>query len=77
MAWWEMTPRRFSMALLGALIDVWKGHNRVSEQPLIPEAMVTNEVVDDVGLWVDGGTQHHLSTSVSLHHVLDPSDLLH
>jgi hypothetical protein len=39
--------------------------------------MVTEEVVDDVGLWVDGGMQHHLSTSLSLYHVLDPSDPLH
>jgi hypothetical protein len=41
------------------------------------QAMVTGEVVDDVGLWVDGGTRHRLSTSLSLHHVLDPSDPLH
>jgi hypothetical protein len=41
------------------------------------EAMVTKEVVDDVGLWVDGGTQHRLSVSLSLHRVLDPSDPLH
>jgi hypothetical protein len=41
------------------------------------EAMVTKEVVDDAGPWVDGGTQHHLSASLSLHHVLDPSDPLH
>jgi hypothetical protein len=41
------------------------------------EAMLTEEVVDDAGLWVDGGTQHHLSTSLSLHHVLDPSDPLY
>jgi hypothetical protein len=41
------------------------------------EAMVTEEVVDDAGLWVDGGMQHHLSASLSLHHVLDPSNPLH
>jgi hypothetical protein len=41
------------------------------------EAMVTEEVVDDASLWVDGGTQHYLSTFLSLHHVLDPSDPLH
>jgi hypothetical protein len=41
------------------------------------EAMVTEEVVDDVGLWVDGGMQHHLSASWSLHRVLDLLDLLH
>jgi hypothetical protein len=41
------------------------------------EAMVTEEVVDDVGLWVDGGMQHRLSASLSLHRVLDPSDPLH
>jgi hypothetical protein len=41
------------------------------------EAMVTEEVVDDVGLWVDGGTQYRLSTSLSLHRVLNPLDPLH
>jgi hypothetical protein len=41
------------------------------------EAMVTKEVVDDASLWVDGGTQHHQSASLSLHHLLDPSDPLH
>jgi hypothetical protein len=41
------------------------------------EGMVTEEVVDDAGLWVDGGTQHHLSASLSLHRVLDLSDPLH
>jgi hypothetical protein len=40
------------------------------------EAMVTEEVVDDAGLWVDGGTQHRLSASLSLHRLLDPSDPL-
>jgi hypothetical protein len=40
------------------------------------EAMVTEEVVDDAGLRVDGGTQHRL-TSLSLHHVLNLSDPLH
>jgi hypothetical protein len=39
--------------------------------------MVTEEVVDDAGLCVDGGTQYRLSVSLSLHHVLDLSDLLH
>jgi hypothetical protein len=41
------------------------------------EAMVTEEVVGDVSLWVDGGTQHRLSASLSLHHVLNPSDPVH
>jgi hypothetical protein len=41
------------------------------------EAMVTEKVVDNADLWVNGGTQHRLSTSLSLHHVLDPSDPLH
>jgi hypothetical protein len=41
------------------------------------EAVVTKEVVDDASLWVDGGTQHHLSAFLSLHCVLDPSDPLH
>jgi hypothetical protein len=41
------------------------------------EAMVTEEVVDDVGLWVDGGMQHRLSASLSLHRVLNLSDPLH
>jgi hypothetical protein len=41
------------------------------------KAMVTEEVVDDAGLWVIGGTQHHLSVSLSLHRVLDLSDPLH
>jgi hypothetical protein len=41
------------------------------------EAMVTEEVVEYASLWVDGGMQHRLSTSLSLHHVLDPSDPLH
>jgi hypothetical protein len=40
------------------------------------EAMVTEEVVDDAGLRVDGGTQHCL-TSLSLHHALNLSDPLH
>jgi hypothetical protein len=39
--------------------------------------MVTEEVVDDASLWVYGGMQHHLSTSLSLHHVVDPSYPLH
>jgi hypothetical protein len=39
--------------------------------------MVTEEVVDDAGLWVDGGMQYRLSAFLSLHHVLDPSDPLH
>jgi hypothetical protein len=39
--------------------------------------MVTEEVVDDAGLCVDGGTQHRLSTSLSLHCVLDLLDPLH
>jgi hypothetical protein len=41
------------------------------------DAMATEEVVNDVGLWVDGGTQHHLSAFLSLHHVLDLSYPLH
>jgi hypothetical protein len=41
------------------------------------EAMVTEEVVDDTGPWVDGGMQHRLSVSLSLLHMLDPSDPLH
>jgi hypothetical protein len=41
------------------------------------EAMVTEEVVNDAGLWVDGGMQHRLSESLSFHHVLDPSDPLY
>jgi hypothetical protein len=41
------------------------------------ESMVTKEVVDDAGLWVNGGTQHHLSASLSLHRVLDLLDPLH
>jgi hypothetical protein len=41
------------------------------------KAIVTKEVVDDAGLSVDGGTQHHPSTSLSIHHVLNPSDPLH
>jgi hypothetical protein len=39
--------------------------------------MVTKEVVDDGGLRADGGMQHRLSASLSLHRVLDPSDPLH
>jgi hypothetical protein len=39
--------------------------------------MVTGEVVDNVGLGVDAGTQHHLSASLSLHRVLDLSDPHH
>jgi hypothetical protein len=39
--------------------------------------MVTEEVVDDAGLWVDGGMQHRLIASLSLHRVLDPLDPLH
>jgi hypothetical protein len=41
------------------------------------EAMVTKEVVDDAGLWVDGGMQHRLSAFLSLHRVLDLSDPLY
>jgi hypothetical protein len=41
------------------------------------EAMVIEEVVDDADLWVDGETQHRVSVSLSLHHVLDLSDPLH
>jgi hypothetical protein len=41
------------------------------------KAMVTEEVVDDGGRCVGGGTQHHLSMSLSLTHVLDLSDPLH
>jgi hypothetical protein len=41
------------------------------------EAMVIEEVVDDVSLWVDGGMQYHLSVSLSLHHVLNLSNPLH
>jgi hypothetical protein len=41
------------------------------------EATVAEEVVDDAGLCVDGGTQHCLSASLSLHHVLDLSNPLH
>jgi hypothetical protein len=39
--------------------------------------MVTEEVVDDASLSLDGGTQHRLSASLTLHHVLDPWDPLH
>jgi hypothetical protein len=39
--------------------------------------MVTEGVVDDVGLCVDVGMQHRLSASLSLHRVLDPLDPLH
>jgi hypothetical protein len=39
--------------------------------------MVTKEVVDDADLWVDEGTQHRLSTFLSLHCVLDLLDPLH
>jgi hypothetical protein len=39
--------------------------------------MVTEEVVDDADLLVDGGMQHRLSVSLSLHHVLDLLDPLH
>jgi hypothetical protein len=39
--------------------------------------MVTEEVVDDAGLCVDGGTQHRLSASLFPHHVLDTLDPLH
>jgi hypothetical protein len=38
---------------------------------------VTEEVVVDADLSVDGGTQHCLNAFLSLHHVLDPSDPLH
>jgi hypothetical protein len=41
------------------------------------KAMVTEEVVDDAGLLVDGGMQHRLSASLSLHRVLDLLDPLH
>jgi hypothetical protein len=41
------------------------------------EAMVTEKTIDDVGLWVNGGTQHRLSVSISLHRVLDLSNPLH
>jgi hypothetical protein len=41
------------------------------------EAMVTKEVIDDAGMWVNGGMQHRLSASLSLHHVLNLSDPLH
>jgi hypothetical protein len=41
------------------------------------EAMVTRMVVDDAGLWVDGGMPHPLSAFLSLHRVLDPSNPLH
>jgi hypothetical protein len=41
------------------------------------KATMTEEVVDDASLWVDGGTQHRLSAFLSLHHVLDPLDPLH
>jgi hypothetical protein len=41
------------------------------------KAMVTEEVVDDTGLCVNGGMQHRLSASLTLHHVLDLSDPLH
>jgi hypothetical protein len=37
------------------------------------EAMVSEEVVDDAGMWVDGWMQHRLSASLSVHRVLDPS----
>jgi hypothetical protein len=33
--------------------------------------MMTEEVGDGAGLWVDGGTQYHLSSPLSLHHVLN------
>jgi hypothetical protein len=41
------------------------------------EAMGTREVVDDASQSVNGGMQHHLSMSLSLHHILDPSDPIH
>jgi hypothetical protein len=41
------------------------------------KVVVTEEVIDDAGLWVNGGTQHLLSTSLSLHRLLDQSNLLH
>jgi hypothetical protein len=41
------------------------------------EAMVTEEVVDDASLGVNGGMLHRLTTSQSLHQVLDPLDPLH
>jgi hypothetical protein len=41
------------------------------------EVMVTEEVVDDASLRVNGGMQHRLSASLSLHRVLDPLDPLH
>jgi hypothetical protein len=41
------------------------------------KVMVIEEVVDDAGLWFDGGTQHRLSASLSLHRVLGQLDPLH
>jgi hypothetical protein len=38
---------------------------------------VTEEVVDDASMLVDGGTQHRQCTCLSLHHVLNQSDPLH
>jgi hypothetical protein len=41
------------------------------------EAMVTKEVVVDADLCDDGGAQHRLSASLSLHRLLDLLDPLH
>jgi hypothetical protein len=38
--------------------------------------MVTEEVVDDASIWVNGGMQQRLSVSLSLHCVVDPSNPL-
>jgi hypothetical protein len=50
--------------------------NSLQDLSIKSEAMVTEEVVDGAILWVDGGMQHRLRASLSLHRVLNPSDPL-